>query len=374
MPGRRPPAASRWSARRSSIIAARAGGQVLARFLGSGDRRPPPWRTGSTTARVAATQPPAARPSRGASDTWSGAAPRYAGQRLVEHPEQAALEVHRQPAVVPERVEVDRDARARAALACRPPERGHQPEVVEDHRSDVEDERLRRVQRLLDHRDQLAHLARGHGRVACRRGAPRSGPGARCWSGSGPGRRASPGRSPGGGPPGRPITTARHAGSAWAHPPAAVGLGAVCRSGSDTGQPVDVAGDGVAIAGEGPALALEDLDLGLHQRRSLGQRHQRRRLLEALVASRPSGRPASLSAAAVRRRLVTRGLGLGLGRRQVDLAELVVERDEVVGEPGRDRRRPPEVGRRRGRRSAINPRASGSSPGAWRTPRPGSGR
>ncbi len=37
---------------------------------------------------------------------------------------------------------------------------GTRPEVVEHHRPHVEDERLRRVERLLDHRDELADLAR----------------------------------------------------------------------------------------------------------------------------------------------------------------------------------------------------------------------
>ena len=92
---------------------------------------------------------------------------------------------------------------APAAIARRPAEGRHEPEVVEDHRPDVEDERLRRVEGLLDHRDELADLGAGLRRVAGRPAARRSGPGGRCWSGSGPGRRASPGRCRGGGPPGR---------------------------------------------------------------------------------------------------------------------------------------------------------------------------
>ena len=53
-----------------------------------------------------------------------------------------------------------------AAVAGRAAQRGHEPEVVEDHRPDVEDERLRRVEGLLDHRDELVDLDPGDGRVA----------------------------------------------------------------------------------------------------------------------------------------------------------------------------------------------------------------
>ena len=57
------------------------------------------------------------------------------------------------------------DAGPLAPLAGRATERRDEPEVVEDHRPDVEDERLRGVERLLDHRDQLADLALRQGRV-----------------------------------------------------------------------------------------------------------------------------------------------------------------------------------------------------------------
>ena len=147
--------ASRASARRSSIIAARAGGR-------SRPRRPRASRVGRGLDRVARR-----RETRGLDlvgpvepDRHAlGADAEIGGHRLVEDPEQAALEVHRQPPVLAHRVELDRDAGPSAALARRAPQRRDQAEVVEDHRPDVEDERLGRLERLLDHRHELADLA-----------------------------------------------------------------------------------------------------------------------------------------------------------------------------------------------------------------------
>ena len=68
---------------------------------------------------------------------------------------------------------------------------------------DVEDERLRGVERLLDHRDQVLAPRPRRPPGPAPRAAPRSAPGGRCSSGSGPARRASRGRSRGGDPPGR---------------------------------------------------------------------------------------------------------------------------------------------------------------------------
>ena len=124
-------------------------------------------------------------------------------QRLVEDPEQAALEVHRQPPVLAQRIELDRDAGPAAALAGRAAEGRHQPEVVEDHRPDVEDERLRRLERLLDHRDEQADLALAALRVAADEPLDDLGLEDDVGQALGRARRASPGRSRGGGPPGR---------------------------------------------------------------------------------------------------------------------------------------------------------------------------
>ena len=80
------------------------------------------------------------------------------GERLVDDPEQSGLEVGGQPPVGPGRIEVDRDAAPLGPIAGGATKRGHQPEVVEDHRSNVEDECLRRREGRLDHpahQDQL---------------------------------------------------------------------------------------------------------------------------------------------------------------------------------------------------------------------------
>ena len=88
------------------------------------------------------------------------------GQRVVEHAEQAALELDRQAPVLTQRVELDVEAGAASTLAGGPPERRHETQIVEDHRADVEDERLRGIERVLHHRHQLADFARGGARVA----------------------------------------------------------------------------------------------------------------------------------------------------------------------------------------------------------------
>src|SRR6185369_14402384 len=86
------------------------------------------------------------------------ASAQVAAQRLVDDPEQAALEIHVDPPVLADRVELDRDPGPPSALPCGPPEGRYEAEVVEDHRADVEDERLRRVEGLLDHRDEQPEL------------------------------------------------------------------------------------------------------------------------------------------------------------------------------------------------------------------------
>ena len=89
-----------------------------------------------------------------------------AGDRLVDEPEQGALHVHRQTPVRAERLELDRDLRAPAAIAGDAPKSRHQAQIVQHHRPDVEDERLRGVESVLDHADQLADFGFGHARIA----------------------------------------------------------------------------------------------------------------------------------------------------------------------------------------------------------------
>ena len=64
--------------------------------------------------------------------------------------------------VLARRVEQDRDLGPAAAIAGSASQRRHEPQVVEDHRPDVEDERLGRVEGLLDHGDEQPELAPGH--------------------------------------------------------------------------------------------------------------------------------------------------------------------------------------------------------------------
>ena len=82
-------------------------------------------------------------------------------QRIVEHPEQPALEVGGQASIDPHRLEVDRDPDPSPAIPRGPPQRWHEAEVVEDHRADVEDEGLRGVEGPLDHRDERVDLGAG---------------------------------------------------------------------------------------------------------------------------------------------------------------------------------------------------------------------
>ena len=106
--------ASRASARRSSIIAARAGGRSSsAAASGVASGRTSAAARDAETARLDLVGP--VEPD----DDPLGARAEVGGQRLVDDPEQAALEVHRQPPVRAQRVEVDRDAR-RAGRARAP--------------------------------------------------------------------------------------------------------------------------------------------------------------------------------------------------------------------------------------------------------------
>ena len=115
-PRGRPRRRSRASARRSSIIAASAGGRSVVRPDASGVAsgvRLARWSRGAGHPDLDCVGPVEA--DRDA----VGADAEVRRQRLVDHPEQAALEVHRQAPVRAERIEVDRDAGPPAALARR---------------------------------------------------------------------------------------------------------------------------------------------------------------------------------------------------------------------------------------------------------------
>ena len=296
---------SRWAA---SAAASAVGAPVLDHRRERRRQRPCPAAAGAcgrrrlgrrsasigATIAVADTRPRAARRQSSRSATRSGRRVEVRRQRLVEDPEQAALEVHRQPPVRAHRVELDRDAGPPAAVARRAPQRRHEPEVVEDHRPDVEDERLRRVERLLDHRDELADLAArpSPGRWASRRStiwAWRT-MFVRLWAGPSCIARAISRR--------RSSWAARTSrDTAGRRRRVGAGLAAAARPPASPAAPPATAAPSasayaarrVAEAGERLALALEDVDLGLHQRRPLGERDELavrgRRVRRSRVAS-----------------------------------------------------------------------------------------
>ena len=137
----------------------------------------------------------------------------------------------------------------------------------------------------------------------------------------------------------------------------AAGVGP-CRAPASTGWPAarrrgalsasTYARERVAVAAERPALALEDVDLGLHERRALGEQDElgvelgRDRRLRPPVDSAAGGRGVSLSAAAARRVSWRAASVLAWAIEQVDLAELAVEACQLVGHP------PGEFGQARG--------------------------
>ena len=133
----------------------------------------------------------------------SGASGEVGGERLVQDPEDRALHVHRQAPVVAEGLELHR-ARAPAARGPGPPARS----VGTRPRSSSTIGRTSKMKLLvassvcwtIDTSRRSSPLA---GRDPGPGAAPRSAPGARCWSATAPARRASRGRSPGAGPPGR---------------------------------------------------------------------------------------------------------------------------------------------------------------------------
>ena len=241
--------------------------------------------------------------------------------------------------------------------------------------------------------------AAGRCRVLRRRGARRSGPGARCSSGSGPGRRASA----------RAISRRR---SSWASRTirdTAGGIGAVARR-SPAGavavrprlgrrrRPPTTRAERLGVARRAPRGSRPSA-LRLPSRTSTWASISAARLvseheLGVELGERPSGRSrrrrsrgAPSSASRRRRRAASRGgrpRSCAWVTRSSISSSSPSRRGQLVRQPrgelgqagGRRRRR---VGHRRGSVAAsavasISPPASGSSPGASRTRRPGSGR
>ena len=136
-------------------------------------------------------------------------------------------------------------------------------------------------------------------------------------------------------------------------------------------------GDRVPVARERPALAVEDVDLRLHERRPAGEQQRLGVGLGRVL------RLGQLLGGLNALLLVAGRLGPCLTDEHVDLGQLAVEGGDI-GRKACAERLP--CGRLRvrvlGHRAVVSPGsvadlsppASGSSPGASRTPRPGSGR
>ncbi len=204
--------------------------------------------------------------------------------------------------------------------------------------------------------------------------APRSGPAGRCWSGSGPGRRASPGRSRGAGLPGRPGRAAR--------PP--VGAACSCRACRAC------AAASRRPSTPGPARRCSERRLSRKRLRILSlpsrmstcgsmmaerlvKRQQLLRLSAVVAAGAgASARGLELVGCLGALLLVPRGLRAGLLDEQLDLADLPGQ--EIDFAPGSLRDLEKRERQRFDGHGRLSPRASGSSPGAWRRRRPGCGR
>ena len=242
--------------------------------------------------------------------TRSGTAARYAASassRIRKRPLSRSIGSRRS---VPIDSNSTGDARPPAALAGGAAEGRHQPEVVEDHRPDVEDERLRRVERLLDHRDELADLALGRSRVAGHEALHDLGleDDVRQALGRAVVHRAGDlAAQVLLGAEDHPRHGRRHDRLAVGAAGAVGSLGAARRRASPRSRRSMAVGEYSATASryaaERPPLALEDLDLGLHQGRAPGQRDELGVSSTSSVGGRrrPCRRAASFSAAAARR-------------------------------------------------------------------------
>ncbi len=277
---------------------------------------------------------------------------------LVDDPEEPALELHREAMVGADALEVHGDPGAPAALAGGAPEGRHEPQVVEDHGPDVEDEGLRGIEGLLDHRHELPDLPTRRGGIALEQ--PLRDLGLEHDVGQALGRPVvhlagdlaaqvllggeddpRDGRGNGGS-----IVVVRCRGGGGRSVRVARGLLERGRVGLD----------GLAQAVDGLALALEDLELGLHERHAAGQGGDLVGLLQDLAAARGGRGLGELVRGGCAARLVACGLRAGLGHEQVDLGDLPLELRRL-GAEGRGHRR--RIDHREGAWSVpINPRAS----------------
>jgi hypothetical protein len=89
----------------------------------------------------------------------------------------------------------------------------------------------------------------------------------------------------------------------------------------------------VPVAGQRASLPVEHVDLRLHQRRSLGQRDEAGGLIEALLRVAFGRERRELLGCRCPAPLVAGRLAPGLGEELVDLGQLAIEPDEIVGEP-----------------------------------------
>ncbi len=103
----------------------------------------------------------------------------------------------------------------------------------------------------------------------------------------------------------------------------------------DAFERAQIVGDGVAVPRERATLAFQHLDLRLHQRCPFGQRDERVGLLEPVVDVGVLREARELVGRGGSTRLVTPRLGRRLRDQEVDLAELLVQQEQVVGEAGR---------------------------------------
>ena len=104
------------------------------------------------------------------------------------------------------------------------------------------------------------------------------------------------------------------------------------------------------MAGQRPTLAVEHVDLGLHQRRALGEADELRVQLEQLGLVAVARHGGELVGRGRPPTLVPRRLGPRLRDEQVDLAQLVVEPRDVVVEAGAEFG---EIGRRGDRSVSV---------------------
>ena len=325
----------------------------------------------------------------------AGLEPEVTAHGVVDDAEDAALQVWREASVAAMAVEVHVDAASPAAVDRRPAQRGHQPKVVEDHGSDVEDELLGGLERVLHHAPAATRAPGGPGVAACHQALHDLG----LERDVGEALRRPVVHLAGDLPAElllgaqERLRTAPRPGARRGRAPR--GAAAAGRSGRAAPAPGPGAARRSRIALQGPLLAFEHLLLRLEERRASAQRQQLARAsrelghVRAWVALDLEDALLGLDAAA----LMALGLGRGLLRQQRDLVELPVElrrarRRSRPGSwpcrchrpPARDRRwslkarSPPGQGGSLPDTRVVNPRGSGSSPASWRTRPPGSGR